>query len=61
MPYKQTATKRLRSLNYSIKRSNIAHQIYSTAIISDPGEPKTVWEAMKGKEKQKWIPYLGNM
>ena len=56
--YNPTATKRLRSMNYSIKASSIGHQIYSTAIISDPGEPKTVWEAMKGNEKDKWIPSL---
>ena len=58
--YNPNATKRLRSLNYSIRMNNIEHRIYSTAIISDPGEPKTVWEAMKGKDKEKWIPSLKN-
>ena len=31
---------------------------YSTAVISDPGVPKDIKEAMQGKEKNKWIPSI---
>ena len=31
---------------------------YSTAIISDPGVPKDIREAMQGKERGKWIPSI---
>ena len=50
--YNPVARKRLRGTD------NVAHKIYNTAIVSDPGEPTTVWEAMNGDKKKLWIPSI---
>ena len=57
--YNSEANKRIKGIrgNYYPVR-NINHRIYSTAIISDPGEPNTIWEAMNGDEKEQWIPSI---
>ena len=59
--YNPTAPKRLRERNNHIHATNdLGHKIYNTAIISDPGEPSTIKEAMNGKEKKLWIPSIKN-
>ena len=50
--FNSEARKRLRGLN------NTVHKIYNTAVISDPGEPKDIWEAIKEEKKELWIPSI---
>ena len=58
--YNPTAPKRLRGRNNYIQTDDLGHKIYNTAIISDPGEPSTIKEAMSGKDKKLWIPSIKN-
>ena len=50
--FNSEARKRLRGMN------NTVHKIYNTAVISDPGEPKDIWEAIKEEKKTLWIPSI---
>ena len=57
--YNSEANKRLKGIrgnHYPVR--NINHRIYSTAIISDPGEPNTIWEALNGDDKEQWLPSI---
>ena len=36
-------------------RNKELQYIHNTTVTSDPGEPKDIWEAVKGKDKEKWI------
>ena len=56
--YNPTRKKRSKYVNYHVYDTPIRHKIYNTTIVSDPGEPTTIKEAMNGNESEKWKPSI---